>query len=197
MIIGVDIDDVLCQFNLAFDKYHNEKYGTNVLFDDHNTYDYLDLYKISRGEFIERLGEFFTSNYHKEMEPIYGAEEALKEISKKHKIQIITARTQDFKDYTLEWLNKHYKDIYISVHHANHYYGLNLHKKSDLCKKLNVELLIDDSLEFSEECAEEGIKVLMLDSPWNQKEKLHKNITRVRNWKEILKKVDEIENNVS
>jgi len=64
--------------------------------------------------------------------------------------------------------------------------GLNANKKSDLCLKLGVEVLVDDCLEFAEECADKGIKVLLLDSPWNQTDSLPKNVKRMKNWDEIV-----------
>jgi hypothetical protein len=193
MIIGVDIDDVLGETNIAFDDFHNKKYGTNFKKEDHSTFDLALVWNLPTEEMVKRLRAFFSDGHHFNIEPVIGAKKALKELSKKHEIKIITARMEDFKSQTLEWLNKHYGEITLEVHHANHYYGLNNDTKSDICVKLGVEILIDDCLEFSLECAEKGIKVLLLDNPWNQIDNLPKNVTRVNDWNHILEKIKSLE----
>ncbi|MFA4995661.1 MAG: hypothetical protein WC536_00780 [Patescibacteria group bacterium] len=186
MIIGIDIDDVLAESNLAFDKYHNKKYGTNFKKADHYTFDLGKIWNVTEDECTARLVDFFNSGHSLNIEPVTGAKEALLELAKDNELKVITARMEDFKDHTVEWLAKHYPSHLLEVHHANHYYGLNTNKKSDLCLKLGVEVLIDDCLEFAEECAEKGIKVLLLDSPWNQCDDLSDNIIRVKTWDEIV-----------
>ena len=44
--------------------------------------------------------------------------------------------------------------------------------------------MIEDSLVYSKQCVEKGIKAILLDSFWNQNGDLE-GITRVKDWKEI------------
>ena len=60
--------------------------------------------------------------------------------------------------------------------------------KGELCKDLNVDLMIEDDPKYAEDCALKGINVLLLDKPWNQNCIEHENIIRVKNWKEILER---------
>jgi len=124
MIIGIDIDDVLAESNLAFDKYHNKKYGTNFKKTDHYTFDLAKVWNITEEESVTRLVDFFSSGHSLNIEPVAGAKEALLELAKDNELKVITARMEDFKDHTIEWLTKHYPSHLLEVHHANHYYGL-------------------------------------------------------------------------
>jgi uncharacterized HAD superfamily protein len=47
--------------------------------------------------------------------------------------------------------------------------------------------MIEDNLEYAIELANNGIKVFLLDKPWNQKynPEIHKSITKIYSWDEI------------
>lgn len=47
--------------------------------------------------------------------------------------------------------------------------------------------MIEDNLEYAMELANAGIKVYLLDRPWNQDydPQIHKNIIKVKGWKDI------------
>jgi len=193
MLIGVDLDDVLAESFSAMDKFHNKKYGTDLRKEDHFTFDLTKVWKATKEECQKRMTEFNDSAYNENIEPIIAAQNGIKELAKKHKIIVITSRMESFKDKTEKWLKKHYPDQNFDVHHANHYYGLNKHTKSHFCKKLGVSVLIDDCLEYAIECAEENIKVLLLDNPWNQTDELPENVTRVKDWEDILEKINQMD----
>ena len=58
--------------------------------------------------------------------------------------------------------------------------------KEEICLELNVNFLIEDNMDHALDASERGIKVLLIDSPWNKSKSLNKNITRVNSWKKIL-----------
>lgn len=60
--------------------------------------------------------------------------------------------------------------------------------KYDACKRLKVEIMIDDRPEIVLYLAERGIPVLMMDAPYNQDVK-HKNIVRVYGWKDVYEQL--------
>ncbi len=193
MIIGVDLDDVLSKTVVALDKFHNKKYGTNFKIADHHTFDLTKVWSITPDEYRQIIHDFNSSDDFDQIEPIFEAQEGIANLSKKHQVKIITSRMEKFGDKTKKWLTKHFPNIDLDLHHANHYYGMNEHKKSHLCKMLGVKVLIDDCLEYALECSEENIPVILLDRPWNQTKTLPKNITRLKNWDEVLKKIDTME----
>ena len=52
------------------------------------------------------------------------------------------------------------------------------------CKKYNVDIMIDDNPKVSKFLADNGVRVLLFDTPYN-KELKHENIRRVYSWNEI------------
>lgn len=62
------------------------------------------------------------------------------------------------------------------------------------CKKLNVDVMLDDKPDVALCLAENGIKVLLVDAPYNQNLS-HSNITRVKNWNEVRNQLNIIRKN--
>jgi len=61
-----------------------------------------------------------------------------------------------------------------------------------LCKERGIKIMIDDNKLFANELAEKGVKVFLLDKPWNKNYDKHKNIIKVKDWKEVIKKIQEV-----
>lgn len=59
------------------------------------------------------------------------------------------------------------------------------------CRKLNVDVMIEDKPDVAEYLANNGIKILLMDAPYN-KNLQHSNITRVYDWKEIYEIVSQL-----
>ncbi len=192
MLIGIDLDDVLAETFFAFDQFHNSTYGTSFTKEDHFTFDLSKFWNVSQEEAKRRVREFNASKYSLEIKPLLGAKEALLELSKEHEIKVITSRLEEISDKTEKWLEEHYPDHDFEVHYANHYYGIEHQKKSEICQNLGIDILIDDCLEYALECSLEGIKVLLLDNPWNQRGNLPENVTRVSDWNNIVTHIKSI-----
>ncbi|MEK6826183.1 MAG: hypothetical protein AABX90_00975, partial [Nanoarchaeota archaeon] len=58
--------------------------------------------------------------------------------------------------------------------------------KAEVCREIGIDAIVEDSLEYAQECAVEGKKVVLLDCPWNQSEDLPPNIHRAKSWNEVL-----------
>ena len=56
------------------------------------------------------------------------------------------------------------------------------------CEKLKIDVMIDDHKEVALFLAQNGVKVLLYDTPYNQG-LVHPNITRVYNWNEIKRNI--------
>ena len=59
--------------------------------------------------------------------------------------------------------------------------------KGEVCKKLNIELMIDDHLKYANQCAEIGINVYLLNCPWNKGD--FPGIKRVYSWQDLIQLV--------
>jgi len=102
----------------------------------------------------------------------------LNTLSAHHNLYFVTARELDLEILTHLYLRKkglHYDGLFV----------LGSSYKVDKARELNCNLFIEDHYDNALQLSNEGFKVLLLDTNYNQKP-LNKNIIRVYNWKEIF-----------
>lgn len=183
--LGIDFDDILFDFNHKYCEFQKERYGTNLCFDDIFTYDMCMVWKVDTEEAIRRVNEFISSYSHDEVSPISGSVETIKELRNHYELHLITSREEKFHDKTLNWLNRHFPNIFNKIHFTNSF-GDNKKKrmKSEVCIENGIKLMIEDAPVHANDLAERGIKVLLPDKPWNRVE-THPLVRRVIDWDEI------------
>lgn len=192
MIIGVDIDEVLADMTTFFVRFHNENYNTNVTRKDIHSF---DLWKVVGGtqeDMARKFYEFYASKHFFEMTTVFGSQKHLKSLSEKHEIHLITARPDDIKKETESWIKKHFPFKEFEIHFTNHWGkgSGNERTKGQICEELKIEIMIEDSLAYAKDIAQKGIKVLLMDCPWNQTKELPVNIIRIFSWEEAIKKIE-------
>lgn len=101
-----------------------------------------------------------------------GAFEALCEMQKWCDLHVVTSRQHVIRDITIKWLSEHYPGIFTSVHFGNHFAREGQQKrKSELCKEIEAEVLIDDNPDYALDCASAGMHVLLYNwgksYPWS------------------------------
>ena len=188
MRIGVDIDNVLSNFNeVLLNDYlnHDKSLGNNgivnkdvyirKMFDWSEEYE-KEYYKNN----IERLASFF--------EPIKDCSKYIKLLRKEgNKIYIISGRNNgeysDPYNMTINWLKK-YDIEYDELILTNAY---NHQEKADICLKNNIDIMIDDSTNVCSKCTDNNIKSLLFNNEYNKKEK---RFERVNSWEEIYKYIN-------
>ncbi len=185
--IGIDFDDILFDFNHKYCQFHNGRYGTNLCFDDIYTYDLRAVWNIDMDEAVRRVDEFISSQMHDEVSPVSGSVETIKQLSNNYELHLITSREEKFKDKTLNWLYKHFPNIFNKIHFTNSFGNSKKKRmKSEVCIENGIKLMIEDAPVHAKDLAEMGIEVLLLDKPWNRVE-THPLVKRVYEWKEIEK----------
>eukprot|EP00897_Mesotaenium_endlicherianum_P007954 jgi/Mesen1/7187/ME000037S06546 len=155
----------------------------------------MKIWKCSQAEANHRVHQFFESEHFNNGIPaIPGARAALERLSSYCQLIVVTSRQHVIQEPTLEWLEHHYPGIFSSVHFGNHFALKGTARpKSEICKELGLEVLIDDNPRYATECAEHGIHVLLFDYnmsyPWSKSADgpVHPLIQRVRNWDEVEK----------
>ena len=188
MKIGIDFDDVIVNFiDNLMDFYHN-KYGKKVTRDQIEIWNWGLYWGVSKEEATKRVDEFHESHDVKELMPLDNAIIALKDLIKRHDITIITSRPVRFKHKVEGWLEHHLGEK-IEIIHAGDWHKGQAATKAEICLKLGISLIIEDSGETGLDCASKGVKVLLFDNPWNKKFS-HNNIIRVNNWSEAMKKIN-------
>lgn len=187
MVIGIDMDDTICSTNeriiVEADKYDKEVLGgTGVK--DVKAYEFNDML----GWEPEMKGQFFKDRLEYIMGGAEIKDDAKRVINKMHdkgaKIVIISFRKakyiSDPYKLTKDWLDTEgvkYDKIYVDTG-----------SKVDECLQEKVTLFIDDKESHCEEVNAAGIDVLLFTNEYNKEEN---RFTRVNNWNEVEKYIEE------
>lgn len=186
MIIGIDIDGVILDFERQM-RYYAEYYD---LINNHNgkikdEFNYLDNYNWSLKE-KDIFKEEYLINGTLHTPLIPGSKESIGLIHRNNiKIIIITARgsiNKKTKDVVLEVLKKYgiyYDDIIFEVT-----------DKVNVCKKLNVDIMIDDNPNTCYQLSHNRINTIYFKDN-NVKLRKNKYLITINNWAEILRYLKE------
>jgi len=187
--IGIDLDEILSDtLTSAIDCYKNT-HNVSLNRETFTAKDYREIWG--------KIENFWQSEYFKNTKPVKGAFEELAPLKKLgYEFYIITGRYNKYTTQTKEWLDKYYPNIFSGIYFANTFNTEGgTKKKSEICKNLGIEIFIEDDELHIEDCSDAGIKVLILDHPWN-KHKDVKNSIRAYSWKEMSEKINKIKNNI-
>ncbi len=190
MTIGIDLDEVLADFTGAIIKFHNKAFNTSFQKEHFHTYEFWRIWGGTASDAAKEINEFYKSRHFENINPVFGSRKGVDILSKKHNLKIITARQNYIADKTKKWLDNHFADKFSEIHFANHYSPIGKSvKKSEICSKINIDLMVEDRLEYAKDCVSVGKNVLLFDCPWNQSADLPENIKRVYSWEEIVERI--------
>src|SRR5581483_5888062 len=127
------------------------------------------LWKCSEEVAVARVAEWFSSPEYLRSLPIPGSREAVARLAKYHELHIITSRSTRVEQLTRDWLDLHFPIKFAGLHFTNHFQS-DRKSKAEVCKILDISLLVEDSPLHAQDVAKAGITVLLLDAPWNQEE---------------------------
>jgi len=194
-VIAVDIDDVIAAHAPAFIAYTNEKWGTHLTINDYQDH-WGEVWKVDFEEREKRAEEYHRTDYIGTYGVIGGASATLGKLRDKYKLVILTTRRRSIEQLTRDWIEKYYPGIFDDVVFAGFFDNptrSSIHMtKGELAEQIGAGYLIDDQLKHCLAATEAGIKALLFgDYPWNQTDNLPEDITRVRNWQEVLEYFNE------
>lgn len=189
MKIGIDIDEVLAKLAPELTWFYNEKFNKNYDPANQKEYDLTKLWECSIEVANETVWQFYDSPKFEKIKTIQGAKTAVKKLLKQHEMIAITARPSHVEVKTRNWIEKHYPKVFREIYFTGHYFTAEEKRvtKGDICKKLGIELMIDDHFEYALDCSQKGINVLLMDAAWNREVVLPGNVRRVKGWREIMK----------
>ena len=193
MKIGIDLDEVLADFMPQLLKYYNGKYKTNFRREQVKEYNFWNLWHCTKEQAIDEVYQFFRSSYANEIQPVIGAKEAVPKLNKNNELFVITSRANDSAEETFRWINKYFSGVFSDIYITNQWNNLykRTKKKSDICKELGIELIVEDGPEHAIDCASSGLNVLLFDCPWNENI-IETKIKRIKSWGEALKEIRKI-----
>jgi uncharacterized HAD superfamily protein len=186
MHIGVDLDNVLNNHYVEWINWHNTLSKQQFALEDIQDHDLSKLTGRTHQEEIAMMRIFEQSVYFSQLVPLPGAREGTELLAHSHRLTVVTARSLTIQPQTEIWIGRYFPERFSEIKFTNQA-GSNGHKttKGEVCRKRGIELLIEDSREYAEECHQAGIPVLLLDYPWNQGN-LPDRIYRVRSWEDIV-----------
>lgn len=193
MKIGLDLDDVVADFFEALLKFYHNKFGKLHKRDEFKEWKWWPVWGVSKEEAIRIVDEFHETHKLEDIQPMEHAINSLHHLLKDNELFIITSRPVRFKPKVEAWVKHHLGDVKIATIHAGDFHKGQAATKAEICKEKGISLMIEDSPQIALDCANSGIKVILFDSSWNQEVK-HPNITRVKNWLEALKVIEQLKN---
>ncbi|UFX83231.1 5' nucleotidase, NT5C type [Candidatus Absconditicoccus praedator] len=188
-IIGIDLDEVLSETVEHALKANDYKIcGIPIRKEQINDY-YIFRMKEFEGmqqEAVDFFGDFLLSEKAKEIKPVDGAYEKLKELkSAGYTLNVVTARRDFLKDRTYEWLDKNLPSLISDVYFTNSF-GDNQIKKSEVIKKIGADYMFEDNFEYAFDVASVGVKTFLLEKPWNANQTENTGlIKRIASWNEF------------
>ena len=188
MKIGIDIDNVISNFNdTLLNEYllHDKELRNSGIINKNAEYIRRGMFDWSGDEEIT----FYKNNIEKIVKKLGVIEGAKEYIDKLHDdghiICIITGRdngeyTEPY-NMTKKWLednNIYYDNLILTD-------AYDKHAKTKECLEHNIDIMIDDSVRICNDCIENGITTVLMDTPYNKSS----NIQRVKSWEEFYRYV--------
>ncbi|KAK8921993.1 hypothetical protein KSP39_PZI020717 [Platanthera zijinensis] len=193
MVVAVDIDEVLGSFLHAMNRFMADRYALDHEVSEYYVYEFFRVWKCSPAEADVRVHEFYKTPYFRfGVDPIPGAQSVLRNLSAFCDLSIVTSRQNVIRGHTHDWIEKHFPGVFQQIQFGNHFaLSGNSRPKSEICRSLGAQVLIDDNPRYALECAEAGVKVLLFNYrnsyPWCKDCLVgsHGLVTEVCSWEEV------------
>jgi uncharacterized HAD superfamily protein len=192
VVVGIDLDDVLFDFNRTLARYHNNRYGTSYAWEDISSWELHSIWGVSEEESLRRILQFYKTPEHAEASAVEGAVTAIERLHRSVEIVVVTARLEETEEATHDWIKRHFPSLVGKIHYTGHHRH-SLRTKAMVCEENAVRVFIDDAIHNIETLAPLVEKALIFDAPWNRSYiPGHKNIHRIHSWQEICEKIERL-----
>lgn len=184
--MAIDLDDVLAAHVEAFVEFSNTQYGTDLTIEDYSEH-WTEIWKMEREEVEKRAAEFHIHENTAEYAVKEEAVTALETLSKTYDLYIVTARRASMVDNTIIWVDRHFPGVFKDIHFVPIWEPNNTISKADICKRIGANYIIDDLASHCNLAASNGIHAILFgDYAWNRNEEITEDVTRCKNWSEVL-----------
>ncbi len=179
--IGVDLDDTVLQFVDGLCRYTNRAFGATSVKEHHTQWELHKTWGVSKDEATRWVRAFVESREHHEIDAVDGAKEALAHFAQHAEVVGITGRDDTCHSRIWHLLDRHFPELFSHVHFVG--VGKN---KVDTCVQLGIRFMVEDAAHHAEYISEAGIRVYLMDRPWNRMLQARRNIIRVFSWADVL-----------
>lgn len=184
--IAVDFDEVLFPMLSQLNKHYAKKYKKRIPATSPKVYNYSKFYNINEYDSKVLVESFYHSHYAYSTKPINSAIESMKYLEKQNDLYIVTGRQNytQCKSVTYYLLEKYFDGVFKDVYFTNSY-SLKGEEtpKTDICKTLGIDILIDDSISNCIEADLHNIESILYGIyDWNME---NDNLQRIESWKKF------------
>ena len=160
MIIGIDVDSVLADLMVPLNAFHNKMSGTCITMDDYLEYSLVETWGCAHQEVVDQVYAFYESPEMDNIPLIPGAIDGITYLRQKNELIVITSRPSTTKLSTCRWLNTHFPHSFKDIILSNQFSRNNGESKTkgEIGRELGVEVMIDDHIDYVEDCIQHGIK---------------------------------------
>jgi uncharacterized HAD superfamily protein len=145
------------------------------------TYEFFVHYGWDEPEYL-RYYDRFGDDIHRAAEPYPHALATLRELARRHRLTVITARPARFAPVTLEWLAR-----YEVPYHAISFTP----DKVTTCRQMGADILLDDTPHHAEAFARAGTPMLLYRQPYNRHLD-HPLVVHVHDWPHLRQRLREL-----
>ena len=183
--LAIDIDGVLAHPRV-FIQAMSRVIGIKIKYEDFHDHRIDKVYNKSVEEITiahERIDEFFS---FADSPVKHGSKTALKKLSDKFEIIILTGRQERYQKVTIDWIKKHFGDYEIIFASATNapYSNESSTSKVDICNKLKIDFIIEDNPYEIEEILKTKTKPVCLAWQVNKKYQNSDKVFR-GNWQQV------------
>ena len=154
--IAIDVDEVLVHLLKPMAKRRGVKLPENKKYN----YLYREVFSCTEEESQVILCDFYMSEDFRNLKPIEGSQLAMNNLNMIFdKMYIITGRQEIVREPTEIWIEHFFPGVFDDVILTNSFTSHEV-KKSDICRALNIGLIIDDNKGICDQCIEAGTDAL-------------------------------------
>lgn len=191
LVVAVDFDDVLVESSKVLPAIYNEKFGTDLRYEDMYVGNYGRFGVSTQEAAMQRLHSVMQCDAYTGIKPSTEVVEVVKRLASKHELHVITGRAGFLEPYTKAILDSNFPDCFTSLEHTNHFDDGDAtvvrRSKAQVCEQIGADILIDDLPLHIEQVLHSGVGrvVLFGDYPWNQSFTVSDGMSRCRTWHEV------------
>ena len=154
--IAIDVDEVLVHLLKPMAKRRGVKLPENKKYN----YLYREVFNCTEEESQVILRDFYMSEDFRNLKPIEGSQLAMNNLNMIFdKMYIVTGRQEIVREPTEIWIEHFFPGVFDDVILTNSFTPHEV-KKSDICRALNIGLIIDDNKGICDQCIEAGTDAL-------------------------------------
>jgi len=190
MKIGIDIDNVVADLSKGFCDFYNLSNDKCINLEDFEGYYLTSVLPIKKEEEYPLWKTYHDSDHFDNMGLLENAKEIIDLLKKENELVFITARHPEWKEKTVQFIRKHFPEDNFEIVFSGDIYQTGK-GKGEICSEKGINLIIEDHHEKSKEYASQGIRVILIEQPWNKSVE-HERIIKVSNWNQVLEIIKKI-----